>query len=81
MVDPIKGSAEINRHDPSLPPTLQCDLQCMGQAQKYITCNKTLLISNLSSWKRTTALNKSSWANLHRTLNTFDNANVVKIGW
>ena len=34
---PIKGCAEINLHDASLPPTLQCTLQCMGYAQKCIT--------------------------------------------
>ena len=30
MVDLIKGCTEINQHDPSLLPTLQCTLQCMG---------------------------------------------------
>ena len=28
LVDQIKGCAEINRHDPSLLPTLQCTLHC-----------------------------------------------------
>ena len=34
MVDPIKGCTEVDLHDPSLLPTLQCSLQCMGHAQK-----------------------------------------------
>ena len=41
MVDPIKGRADINLHDPSLLPTLQCTLQCLGHAQKCITGTQT----------------------------------------
>ena len=43
MVDPIKGCTEINLHDPSLLATLQCTLQCMGHAQKCITCGGSLV--------------------------------------
>ena len=68
MVDPIKGWAEINLHDFSLLPTLQCTLQSMGHAQKYITGTQTFLISKLGSWKHTTAFYKSSKTNRHQEL-------------
>ena len=55
MVDPIKGCTEIDLHDPSLLPTLQCTLQCMGHAQKCITGTQTCPISKLGGWKHTTA--------------------------
>ena len=35
MVDLIKGCAEINLHYPSLLPTLQCTLQCMGHTEVH----------------------------------------------
>ena len=34
MVDPIKSCAEINLHNPSLMPTLQCIFQCMRHTRK-----------------------------------------------
>ena len=54
MVDSIKGCIEVNLQDPSLRPTLQCTLQCMGHEQKCITGTKTFLISELGGWKHTT---------------------------
>ena len=63
MVDPIKGCTEVNLHDPSLLPTLQCTLQCKGHAQKCITGTHTFLISKLGGWKHTTAFHKSSKTN------------------
>ena len=68
MVDPVKGSAEINLKDPSLLPTLQCTLQCMRHAQKCITGSQTFPISKLGGWKHTTAFHKSSEANRHQAL-------------
>ena len=69
MDDPIKCCAEINLYRPSLLPTLQCTLQCMRQAQKYITGTQTLPISKLYGRKHTTAFHKSSQAHRHQTLN------------
>ena len=71
MVDPIKGSTEVNLHDPSLLPTLQCTLECMGHAQKRITGTQTFMISKLGGWKLTTAFHKSSKANRHQALKYF----------
>ena len=50
MVDPIKGCTEINLHDPSLLPTLQCTSKCMGQAQKCITGNHADLSDKKTGW-------------------------------
>ena len=68
MVDPIKGCTEINLHDASLLPPLQCTLQCMGHARKCITGSQTFPISKLSGWKHTTAFYKSSKMNRHQAL-------------
>ena len=48
MVDPIKGCAEINLHYPSLLPTHQCTLQCMGDP---LLCVSHTLLSALESWQ------------------------------
>ena len=50
MVNSIKGCTKINLHHPSLFPTLQCTLQCMGDAQKCITGTKTYPMSKLGGW-------------------------------
>ena len=50
MVDPIKGCAEINLHGPSLLPTLQCTLQCMEHAQKYIKGRMTFPTRKFGGW-------------------------------
>ena len=74
MVDHIKGSTEINQHDPSLKPTLQCTLQRLGtqtfpsQAHWYITGTQTFPISKLGGWKHTTAFHKLSKMNRHQAL-------------
>ena len=34
MTDRIKGSAEINLHDPNLIPPIQCILHCMEHIQR-----------------------------------------------
>ena len=68
MVDSIKGCTEINLHDLSLVPTLQCTLHCMEHAQKCITCTQTFPISKLGGWKHTTAFHKSSKTNRHQAL-------------
>ena len=68
MVDPIKGSAEVNLKDPSLLPTLQCTLQCMRHALKCITGTQTFPISKLGGWKHTTAFHRSSEVNRHQAL-------------
>ena len=68
MVDSIKGGTEINLHDPSLLPTHQCILQCMGQAQTCITGTQTSLISKLGGWKHTIAFHKYSKTNRHQAL-------------
>ena len=65
---PIKGCTEVDLHDLSLLPTLQCTLQCMGLAQKCITGTQTFPISKLGGWKHTTAFRKSSKTNRHQTL-------------
>ena len=61
----IKSCTEVNLHGPSLLPTLQCTLQCMGHAQKCITGTQTSPISKLGVWKHTSVLNKSSESNWH----------------
>ena len=68
MVDPIKGSAEVNLNDPSLLPTLQCILQYMRHAQECITGTQSFPISKLGGWKHTTAFHESSKANRHQAL-------------
>ena len=83
MVDPIKGCAEINLYDPSLLLTLQCTLQWMRHAQKFIIGTQTFPISKLDGWKHTTAFHKSSEANRHQALNHLrglDNTDVMEIG-
>ena len=55
MVNPIKGRTEINLHDPSILPTLQCTLQCMGHTEMCITGTQTIPISKLGGWKHTIA--------------------------
>ena len=47
MVDPMKGCAEINLHDPSLLPTFECTLQYMEHAKKCITGTQTFPVSKL----------------------------------
>ena len=59
MVDPIKGHAEVNLHNPCLQPTLQC----LGYTQNNITGTQTFPISKLGHWKHATAFNKSSVTN------------------
>ena len=56
MVDPIKSCTEVNLHDPSLLPTLQCTLQCMEHRQKYITSTQIFPMSKLCGWKDHQAL-------------------------
>ena len=68
MVDPIKSCTEVNLHDPSLLPILQCTLQCMGHTQECITGTQTFPISKLGGWKDTTAFHKSSKTNRHQAL-------------
>ena len=60
MVDPIKGCTEVNLHNTSLLPTLQCTLQCKGHAEKCITGTQTFPISKLGGWKHTIPFRKSS---------------------
>ena len=76
MIDPIKCCAEINLHDPSLLPTLQCTLRCMGHKQKCITGIQTLPIGKLGGWKHTTAFHNL----FHKTaLNkTFERLHSIK---
>ena len=81
MVDPIKGCTEINLHDPSLLPTLQSTLQCMGHAQKCITVPRPFQSANwvvVSTPLR--SINLSRQADTRRS-NTFDNTDVLKIFW
>ena len=68
MVNPIKGCTDINLQYPSLLSTLQCNLQCMGHAQKCITGTQTFPISKPSGWKHNIAFHKSSKTNRHQTL-------------
>ena len=68
MVDPIKSCTEVNLHDASLLPILQCTLQCMGHTQKCITGAQTFPISKLGGWKDTTTFHKSSKRNRHQAL-------------
>ena len=68
MINPIKGCTEINLHDPSLLPTLQCTLQCMGHSKKCIRGTQTFLISKLGGWKQNIAFHKSSKTNRHQAL-------------
>ena len=79
MDDPIKGCIEITQHDPSLRRTLQCTLQCMGHAQKCITCTQTFPISKLGGWKYTTTFHKSSKIDRYQALNTLDTTDVMEI--
>ena len=64
MVDPIKVCTEVNLHDPSLLPTLQCTLQCMGHPCQ----SRTFPLNKLGGWKHTTAVHKSSKTNRHQAL-------------
>ena len=61
-------STEVDLHDPSILPTLQCTLQCTVHEQKCITGTQTFLISKLGGWKDTTAFHKSSKTNRHQAL-------------
>ena len=67
-LDPIQCCTEVNLHDLSLLPTLQCTLQCMGHAQKRITGTQTFSMSKLGGWKHTTAFRKLSKMNRHQAL-------------
>ena len=89
MVDPIKGCTEkVNLHDPSLLPTLQCTLQCMGHAQKCTTgtqqnpvCPKPSL--GQADWvvgsTPMRSINRSRRTDTRRS-NTLDNTDVMEIG-
>ena len=81
ILDPIKGCSEVYLHDPSLLPTLQCTLQCMGHAQKCITGTQTFPISKLGGWKHTTSffINRPRRTNTRRS-KTLDNTDVMEIG-
>ena len=68
MVDSIKGRAEINLHDPSLLPILQCTLQCIPHAQKCISDAQTFPISKQAGWLHATAFHKSFETNRHQML-------------
>ena len=68
MVDIIKSSVEVDRHNPGLLPALQCTLKCMWHTQKCITGTQTFPISNLGGWKHTRVFHKSSETNRHQTL-------------
>ena len=68
MVNPIKCCTEINLHDASLLPTVQCTLQCMGHAQKCITGTQTFPIIKRCGWKHTIAFHKLSKTNRHQVL-------------
>ena len=68
MVDPINSFTEINLHDPSLLPTLQCTLQSMEDSQVIITITHTFPISKLGGWNYTTAFHKSLKTNRHLAL-------------
>ena len=70
MANPIKGCAELNLHDPSLLPTLQCILQCIGHAQMCITGTQTfpIPIRELGGWNHNTASDKLSETNRHQML-------------
>ena len=63
MDDPIRGCAEINLHDPSLLPTLQWTLQCMGHAQMCITCTQTFPLCKLGGWS-----NAQTWCSGNRSV-------------
>ena len=68
MVDPIKGSTEVNLQNPKLMPTFHCAFQCMEYAQKCLTGTQNFSKSKLGGWKHTTAFHKSSDTNRHQTL-------------
>ena len=79
MVDPIKGCTEINLHDPSLLPTLQCTQQCMVHKsasqvprpfrQENWVVGRTPLLS----------INRPRRTDTRRS-NTLDNTDVMEIG-
>ena len=80
LVDPIKSFTEVNLHDPSLLPTLQCTLQCTGHTQKCITDTQTFPISKLISWKDTLrSINRPRRTDTRRS-NTLNNTYVMEIG-
>ena len=80
MVDPINGCTEVNLHDPSLLPTLQCTLQCLEHSQKCITGTPTFSVHKLGGRKHTTAFHKSSKTNRHQACsNTLDNTDLMEL--
>ena len=64
----LSKSTQINLHDPSLLPTLQCTLQCMGHARKCITGTPTSPIRKMGGWKHTIAFHKTSNMFRHQAL-------------
>ena len=79
MVHPIKGCTEISLHDPSLLPTLQSTLQCMGHAQKCIIVPRPFQSANwVVASTPLRSINLSRQADT-RGSNTFDNTDVLEI--
>ena len=82
MVDPIKGCAEINQHDPSPMATLQCTLQCMHGTRTKVHHRYTQTFP-ISNWvvgsKPLRYLNLPRLTDTRR-LNTLDNTDVMEIG-
>ena len=80
MVDLIKGCTEINLHDSSSLPTLQCTLQCMANAQKYFTGTqpfpKTILVVESPPLCSTNRPRRTDT----RCSNTLDNTDVMEVG-
>ena len=80
MVDPFKGSTEINQQDNSPLANLPCTLQCMGHAQKCITGIQTFPIGNrVVGSTPQHSINRPRRTDT-RNSNTIDNTNVMEIG-
>ena len=80
MVDPIKGCAEINLHDPRVMPTLQCTLQYMGHSQKCIAGTQIFPISKLGFGSTPQRSRNRSRRTDTRSSNTSDNTDFMEIG-
>ena len=73
MVDPIKGWAEINLHNPSLLPTPNALCSVWDTHKCPYTGTQTFRISKLGCWKHTIAFQKSPETTDTRRSNSLDN--------
>ena len=80
MVDPIKGSTEINQHDPSLQHTLQCTCSVWDTNKRASQVQRPFRSANwVVGSTPLRSINRPRLTDTTRS-NTLDNTDVMEIG-